>query len=553
MINAQVSSPSPLPLRERDRVRGHFTVVTEKKMLTSFQLLIVPKFNICYNKTIWLLKKRFFCRFFPLHDEESYLKKKIAEELDYIFKPKSIAVIGASDTFRKWGYLMVERPLKTGFKGAIYPINPTKGEILGLPTYPSVSAVPAAIDLAVITTPAATVPGVLRDCIEKGIKGAVVISAGFAEVGEEGREIEQAMVEVARSGGIRLVGPNGMGIWSAAGQLSLCFPQAPKAGPIAFISQSGTFGVAMAQVASDKGYGLSKFISIGNQADLEVSDYLEYLADDEDTKVIVLYLEGLKDGRRFFTVARQVIKKKPIVVYKGGRSAAGARATLSHTASIAGSERIFDGVCKQIGLLRVDESFHLFEMAEALVDLPLADGNRVAVLGSGGQGVVGTDACSAVGLELPELDADTASSITALLPAHAPPAKNPIDFAGSSRTALQEAEIIEKLLKLDYIDGVISNVPVSPQIWDHSLKIDRNSDSLPEPIQVALDGAKVYASLPKKYNKPVICLRFIRLEHDIMEDILKEGGIPIYDTPEQCARAMHALVHYGRVRRKKDC
>jgi acyl-CoA synthetase (NDP forming) len=480
------------------------------------------------------------------------LKKKIAEELDYIFKPKSIAVIGASDTSRKWGYLMVERPLKTGFKGAIYPINPSKREILGLPTYPSVSAVPGAIDLAVITTPAATVPGVLRECIEKGIKGAVVISAGFAEVGEEGREFEHEMVEVARSGGIRLVGPNCMGIWSAAGQLSLCFPRAPKAGPIAFVSQSGTFGVAMAQVATNTGYGLSKFISIGNQADLEVSDYLEYLADDEDTKVIALYLEGLKDGRRFFTVARQVIKKKPIIVYKAGRSAAGARATLSHTASLAGSEKIFDGVCRQVGLLQAEESFHLFEMAEALVGLPLADGNRVAILGSGGQGVVGTDACSALGLELPELDADMASRITALLPAHAPLPRNPVDFAGSSRTALQEAEIIEKLLKLDYIDGVISNVPVSPQIWDRSLKMDGNSKSLPEPLQVALDGAKVYASLPKKYNKPVICLRFIRPEHDIMEDILREGGIPIYDTPEQCARAMCALVQYGQVRRKNN-
>jgi acetyltransferase len=474
------------------------------------------------------------------------------EELDYIFKPKSIAVIGASDTFRKWGYLMVERPLKTGFKGTIYPINPTKPEILGLPTYPSVSAVPGPIDLAVITTPAATVPDVLRDCAEKGIKGAVVISAGFAEVGEEGREIEHDMVEVARSGGIRLVGPNGMGIWSAAGQLSLCFPQAPKAGPIAFISQSGTFGVAMAQVASNKGYGLSKFISIGNQADLEVSDYLEYLADDEDTKVIVLYLEGLKDGRRFFRVASQVIKKKAIIVYKAGRSAAGARATLSHTASLAGSDKIFDGVSKQIGLLQVDEAFHLFEMAEALVGLPLAKGNRVAILGSGGQGVVGTDACSALGLELPELDADTASGIAALLPAHAPLARNPVDFAGSSRTAMQEAGIIEKLLALDYIDGVISNVPVSPQIWDRSLKIDRNTDSLPEPLQVAIEGAKVYASLPKKYNKPVVCLRFVRLEPDVMEGILREGGIPIYDTPEQCARAMYALFHYGQVRRKND-
>jgi len=445
---------------------------------------------------------------------------------------------------------MVDRPLKTGFKGAMYPINPTKSEILGLPAYPRVAAVPGAIDLAVMTTPAATIPGLLRECVKKGIKGAVVISAGFAEVGEEGRGFEQAMVEAARSGGMRLVGPNCMGIWSAAGQLSLSFPLAPKAGPIAFISQSGTFGVAMAQVASSKGYGLSKFVSIGNQADLEVSDYLDYLADDEDTRVIVLYLEGLKDGRRFFTSARKAVKKKPIIVYKGGRSAAGARATMSHTASLAGSEKIFDGICRQIGLLRAHESFHLFEMAEALVGLPLPAGNRVAILGSGGQGVVGADACAALGLELPELDAETSSMITALLPPHAPAARNPVDFAGSSRTAMQEAELIEALLKLDYIDGVISNVPVSPQLWDLSLKIDRNSDSLPEPALIALEGAKTYAALPKRYNKPLICLRFVRLEHDVVEDILREGGIPIYDTPEQCARAMYALVHYGRVRRK---
>jgi acyl-CoA synthetase (NDP forming) len=480
------------------------------------------------------------------------LKTRITKELDYIFKPRSIAVIGASDTFRKWGYLMVDRPLKTGFKGAIYPINPTKSAILGLPTFPSVGAVPGLIDLAVMTTPAATIPGLLRECVEKGIKGVVVISAGFAEVGEKGRGIEQAMVEVARSGNIRLVGPNCMGIWSASGQLSLSFPLSPKAGPIAFISQSGTFGVAMAQVASNKGYGLSKFISIGNQADLEVSDYLDYLADDEDTRVIVLYLEGLKDGRRFFTSARKAVKKKPIIVYKGGRSSAGARATMSHTASLAGSEKIFDGICSQIGLLRADESFHLFEMAEALVGLPLPVGNRVAILGSGGQGVVGADACAALGLELPELDAETSSMITALLPPHAPSARNPVDFAGSSRTAMQEAEMIETLLKLDYIDGVISNVPVSPQLWDRSLTIDRNLDSLPEPAQVALEGAKAYAALPKRYKKPVICLRFVRLEHDVMEDILREGGVPIYDTPEQCARAMHALVHYGRVRRKNN-
>jgi acyl-CoA synthetase (NDP forming) len=486
-----------------------------------------------------------------MHGEEASLNRKIPEPLDYIFKPRSIAVIGASDNHMKWGYRMVERPLTTGYKGVIYPINPKKREILGLPAYPSVSAVEGCIDLAVMTTPAPTITGLLKECAKKGIKGAVVITAGFSEIGEAGKGFENEMAAVARSAGIRLVGPNCMGIWSAAGQLSLCFPKAPKAGAIAFISQSGTFGVAMAQVASDKGYGLSKFVSIGNQADIEAADYLEYLADDEGTKVIVLYLEGLKDARRFFEVARRVVKKKPIVVYKAGRSAAGARATISHTASIAGSEKIFDSMCNQIGLLRVHESFHLFEIAEALSAAPLASGNRLAILGSGGQGVVGTDACAALGLELPELDADTRSLISALLPPHAPPARNPVDFAGSSRTAMQEADIIEKLLRLDYIDGVISNVPVSPQIWDRSLKIDPHSGSLPAAVKVALEGAKVYASLPQKYGKPVICLRFLRMEHDMMEMVLREGGIPIYDTPEQCARAMYALVRYGQMRARR--
>lgn len=476
----------------------------------------------------------------------------IKEQLDHIFQPRSIAIIGASDTFRKWGYLMVKRPLDTGFPGTIYPINPRKKEILGLCAYPSVEKVPGEIDLAVITTPAATVPRLLAQCGAKGIKGAVVISAGFAEIGKQGREYEEELLEVARAFGIRVVGPNCMGIWSAAGGLSLAFPVAPKRGHIAFISQSGTFGVAMAQVASNKGYGLSKFISIGNQADLEVSDYLEYLLEDKTTKVIVIYLEGVKDGRRFFQTARKVIREKPIVVYKGGRSEAGWRAALSHTASLAGSQRVFTGICRQLGLLEAREAFHLFEMAEALVGQPLARGGRIAIIGSGGQGVVGADACSALGLQLPELDAETRAYISRFLPPHAPMPRNPIDFAGSTRTALQEAGVIEKILALDYIDGVISNVPVGPQLWDRSLKIDLNSPVLPKPISDAIEGAKAYASLPWRYKKPLICLRFVKLEGDVIEQILSEGGIPIYDTPEQCARAMHALVHYGMVRRRTE-
>jgi len=441
---------------------------------------------------------------------------------------------------------MVYRPLYTGFKGAIYPVNPEKLEILGLTAYPGVEAVPDEIDLAIITTPAASVPALLKQCSARGVKGAVVITAGFAEVGAAGRRLEDEIAEVAQSAGIRFVGPNCMGIWSAAGNFNLSFAQAPKKGAIAFVSQSGTFGVSMAQVAADRGYGLSKFISIGNQTDLEVADYLEYLAGDEETRVIALYLEGLRDGERFFHIAQAAAAKKPIVIYKAGRSIPAGRAAMSHTASVAGSAVIFDNLCKQMGLLQVHEAFHLFETAQALAGLPVARGNRVAILGSGGQGVVGTDACSALGMDLPRLDPETSAAISALLPGHAPQAKNPVDFAGSSRTAIQEAEIIERFLQLDYIDGVISNVPVSPQLFDPTLRIERSAKDHSPAVQTALEGGERYAELPRKYNKPVICLRFAQLENDIMEEILSEGGIPVYSTPEQCARAMQALVFFGR-------
>lgn len=468
--------------------------------------------------------------------------------LDHIFKPSAIAVIGASATPGKWGYLMIQRLILSGYSGKIYPVNPNQNEILGFSCHKSILDIAGPIDLAVITTPAEAVPGHLRDCARRGIKGAVIITAGFAETGDEGARLEDELRSIAIDTGIRFVGPNCMGLWSAAGKVNLCFSRPVNAGPVSFISQSGTFGVAIAQVASQKGYGLRIFVSIGNQTDLDVSDYFDYLASDDETKVVTVYLEGLKAGRRFFESARNMVKKKPVVLYKGGRTKEGARATMSHTASIAGSDRVFDGMCRQAGIIQVQEAFHLFEIAEALVGSPIPRGNRVAILGSGGQGVVGTDACASLGLQLPELDPHTASEISGLLPGHAPLAKNPVDFAGSRRTALQEAEIIEKLLKLDYIDGVISNVPVSPQIWDPTLKIDLGeSMPFPKSVQEAIEGARMYASLPVRYGKPVICLRFSRLEQDIMEDILKEGGIPIYDTPEQCARAMAALVQYGRV------
>ena len=445
---------------------------------------------------------------------------------------------------------MFNRPLRTGYRGTIYVINRNEEQIGNLPLYKSILDVPEAVDLAVITVPAPEVPQVMRDCAQKGIKGAVVITAGFAEVGQEGKILEAEVVRIANEGRIRFVGPNGMGIWSAAGRISLSFDHAPLAGSIAFVSQSGTFGGALSESAGAKGYGLSKFISIGNQADLTAADYLEYLACDEDTKVLVFYMEGFKDGERFMKLAKEVVRKKPIVVYKAGRTAAGSKATQSHTASLSGSDEVFNAICKQVGLIRVDETLHAFDVAQVLASQPLPKGRRVAILGSGGQGVVTADACAALGLEVPELDSETVKSLMEGMPPHAPKPTNPVDFAGSFRTGMDEALVVEKLLSRDYIDGVISNVPMNPAAWSDTLGYVGMPKPLLDVTKRAIDGADYFSSLPAKYGKPVITTRFRRFNYDMIIEILKGAGIPVCDTPEEAARAMHALVQYAEIRKR---
>lgn len=475
----------------------------------------------------------------------------IIKQLDSIFKPASMAIIGASENISKWGHMVLDRPLNTGYKGAIYPVNPQGTAILGLSSYRSVIDIPASIDLAVITTPASQVPSVMRECAEKGVKGAIIISAGFAEAGPAGVKLQEEVVQIAGAGGIRFVGPNCMGMWSAAATLNNAFEAAPRPGHIAFISQSGTFGSYMAEMASTRGYGLRMFVSIGNQADLTTADYIEYLSQDEDTKAIILYLEGVKDGRRFFDVCKETLKKKPIILYKGGSSAAGARATMSHTASIAGSEIVFRNVCRQLGLIRTEESFQIFEVAVALLGQPLPPGRRVAVMGTGGQAVTVIDACQRLGLEVPMLDRATSARLAAMLPPHAPHPDNPVDFAGSYRTAVDEANVVETLLQLDYIDGVISNVPINPLAW--STKLDKlGKPELLEQIQQLVDGGvSQFCGLPRKYGKPIVCVSWHGdVRKDPVSARLIESGIPVYDTPEQCARAMHGLVSYAELRRR---
>jgi acyl-CoA synthetase (NDP forming) len=476
---------------------------------------------------------------------------EIVKQLDSIFKPHTIAVIGASENITKWGYLMVDRPLKTGFEGKIYPVNSQAENIQGLRCYPSVKDIPGPVDLAVITTPLKQVAPVMKECVEKGIKGVVLISAGFAETGIEGQKLEDHVLKIARDGGIRVVGPNGMGIWSAAGNLNLAFDAAPKSGHIAFISQSGTFGGYMAEIAKNQGYGLRMFVSVGNQADLNAADYIEYLSYDEETQAIILYMEGVKDGRKFMDVCRETVKKKPVILYKGGSTAAGMRATMSHTSSIAGSDIIFDNACRQAGVIRTQEAFQTFEMAVALLQQPLPAGRRVGIVGTGGQGVVAVDACQKLGLEIPEFDDHTAEQLMQKLPPHAPLPRNPVDFAGGYRTAMDEAYAVETLMKLQYVDAVITNVPVNPLVWGIRYDNMAGNKQLDEAMKVAEQGTRRLCNLPHIFRKPVVCVRWHRsAREDPFENMLVQAGVPVYETPEQCARGIYGLVKYAEIRRR---
>ena len=475
----------------------------------------------------------------------------IVKQLDYIFKPRSVAVIGASENVTKWGYRVLERPIRTGYKGNIYAVNTQAKTILGKPCYASVKDISGKIDMAVITTPFKQVPGVMRDCVEKGVKGVVLISAGFAETGLEGKKIEDYVVKIAREGGIRFVGPNCNGIWSAAANLNITFDNAPEPGQIAFISQSGTFGEYLVEMARNRGHGMRAFVAVGNQADLSAADYIEYFSQDDETKVILLYMEGVKDGRRFIDVCREAVKKKPILLYKSGSTEAGTRAALSHTSSIAGSDIIFDHACRQAGVIRTQESFQTIEMAVALLHQPLPAGRRVGIVGTGGQGVVSADASQKLGLEIPEFDNHTAMQIMQTLPPHAPLPRNPVDFAGGYRTAMDEARTVEALMELNYIDAVITNVPVNPLVWGLRIEKGDSNPRLQEAIKVAEEGIRYLCRLPKLYKKPLVCVRWqLKSSDDPYEAILIEGGVPIYDTPEQCARAIYGLVKYAEFRQR---
>jgi len=447
------------------------------------------------------------------------------DKLDAIFSPKSVAVIGASATPGKVGHDLFENILDGHFQGTLYPVNPRADAILCVKAYPSVTAIPDAVDLAMIILPPEAALTAVDECISKKVKGLVIVSAGFKEVGGKGKEIEERIAERCRKAKIPLVGPNCLGVINPGDcvRLNASFStRMPEAGNISFISQSGALCTAVLDFALDMGVGFSKFISTGNKADVDELDVLRYLHKDRNTEVIMMYIEELKrGGQEFIDTVRKITSDKnptPILAIKSGRTGAGAAAAASHTGSIAGSEGIYDAIFQESGIIRVESVAELFDYASAFAAKKIPRGKRIAIVtNAGGPGIVATDMTEVSGLELARFSPET----TETLASHLPPTaniKNPVDVIGDADPD-RYYHALDAVIKDENTDGAL--VILTPQSMTNAIKT-----------------ARVITKIAKRTHKPVVCA-FMGVI-DVSEGVkyLQDNHIPVYRFPENAAKTV---------------
>lgn len=356
----------------------------------------------------------------------------MSQSLSFL-NPNSVAIIGASKDPTKRGFRAIQTLLQEKFAGAIFPINPKETDILGLPCHPDLDSVPQQIDLALICTPARTLPSMVRACGEKGVRGAVVLAGGFSEAGEEGARLEQEMITAARQFGVRLVGPNTSGMFNTHKACNLVGFSDLEPGGIGILSQSGNMALSLVTEGQINGHmGFSTYIGVGNEADLQFHEYLDYFGDDEQTKVVIAYVEGLKNGHAFLESARRVCRIKPVVLYKSGRTEVGQNTAKSHTGALAGSYGVARGALQQAGVTVVNRSDQILSVAEALALLPAPPSKRIAILADGGgHATIAADALTEQGMQLPRLSRQTRERLAAILPPAAA-LGNPVDVAGGT-------------------------------------------------------------------------------------------------------------------------
>lgn len=447
-------------------------------------------------------------------------------QLDRIVHPRTVAIIGASAVRDKLGWLFVDIFAEAGF-GSVYPVNPHESEIGGFKAYPSVKVIPGEVDLAVVVTPPHTVLDTVRQCVEKGVKGVVINTAGFGEKGGEGKAIEEELGKLARRTGTRLLGPNCIGIYCPEARLP--FPLRPpmKTGTLGMVTQSGSFGDLLTVILAARGIYFSKAISVGNECDLTAIDFLEYLGDDPQTSLIISYLEAIRDGRRFYQAARHITSQKPVLVWRCGLTEGGARAAFSHTGGLSGSRAAWEAVSRQTGIITVKSLEQALDFLLAFHHLPLPGGRRVAIVsGPGGPAVGASDACLHAGLELPELPAETQRKLSGIIPAAGTSVKNPVD------------------LSIAVLTG--------PGLYVEALKILGEDESVDMVMVIGMPTRQfctAFAEAAKGITKPLaLALPF---PPELMPEeyrLLERGGLAVYPDAQRAGEALAALADYAEFR-----
>jgi len=445
--------------------------------------------------------------------------------LEAFFDPRGVAVVGASAVPGKMGYILMDNIIRGGYKGKIFPVNPKGGEILGHQAYPVITDIPDPVDLAVIVIPAAYIPDVVDQCGEKGVKALLIISAGFRESGPEGARREREVIARAAKYGMRILGPNVLGLIDTISMLNATFATTmARPGEIAFFSQSGALGSAILDWSHIENLGFSHFVSLGNKADVNEIDLLQAWGDDPHSRVILAYLEGIVDGEQFIKVARKVTRKRPVIAIKSGTTAAGTRAISSHTGSLAGSERAYEAAFYQTGIIRAESVQDLFDYSEIFAYQPMLRDNRIAIVtNAGGPGILATDALDRVGLKLARFDKRTIEAMAEVLPETAN-LYNPVDVIGDARSDRYRAAL-QAVLSDEGVDGVV--VMLTPQAMTD-----------------VLDIAHTVIEIIKAYDKPVVT-SFIGGE--VVQpavELFQKNRIPTYPFPERAVYAFGAMERY---------
>ena len=465
------------------------------------------------------------------------------DRLDAIFSPQSLAVVGASKTPGKVGHDIFVNILKGGYRGTLYPVNPSARSISSVRAYPTIADIPDSIDLAMIILPPGSALSATQEAIEKGIKGIVIVSAGFREVGPEGLAVENKIVDLCREADVRLVGPNCLGVINPLPNVRLnasFSARMPKAGNISFISQSGALCTAVLDFAADRDFGFSKFISIGNKADVDELDLLRYFHQDADTEVIMVYLEELRRGPEFIEAVKEItsgdFRPTPILVIKSGRTGAGARAAASHTGALAGTEGVYNAIFQQSGIIRVDSIDELFDFATAFayknesalgkLRRKVPDGNRVAIVtNAGGPGIVATDMTESSGLTLAKFQEETIETLASHLPKTAN-LQNPVDVIGDAPMDRYE-NALAAVIRDEGVDGAL--VILTPQSMTD-----------------VLGTAEAIVRIARRSYKPILCCFMGIIDVSSGVKYLQEQGVPVFKFPENAAKAFGALYQYSR-------